>query len=319
MGLDRAGKASEGQETPFDPPEAVRDQIYVRRTHGVLSAASRSSHSHRNGERYTPSTKRRAYDDGDRQVLCFPVARWHVYASLRKADNQRSTLRAPSIHALAKNDTAVGCSISEHRQRMETATKMTYDSDKMIPQLDQGSQPQSIDLIPIFQSNQTVYVTFAQLGAYIAAGVPNPPSLPPYATCRRTTNYAMPTTGLQVPWETVAGTEQGMWDIAQPTRLTVPNDYSYVRCHGGIFWGAAAGQGVYALGLRMNGGNAPDDPFTWGGEPANVSSTRLRCFTSPIIECQAGDYFTLETHCTAIGGNVIQASQHTYFSLELLG
>lgn len=193
-----------------------------------------------------------------------------------------------------------------------------YDEDRTINQLDPAGVMQNTDEFVIAQGQGTYRATASQVGQYIAQGVPNPPSLPPFQTAHRTTNWAFAGTTHKVPMQAAFGTVGNIWNIAQPTRMTVPVGTTYVRVSGNLRLASDSSTFETQLWISKNNTTFPGYP-TAADHKTNTGTNRIILNVSsgplPVI---AGDYFELNFYSSGGNGSPLDVPNAEWISIELL-
>lgn len=152
-------------------------------------------------------------------------------------------------------------------------------------------------------------------GANVMAG-----SLMPGATAKLTSNETV-SSGVTtfIPWEQVLADKYGSWDVAQPTRLTVPDEagLTHARLGASVDWNTSL-DGPYVMRIFKNG--AVLDPCPSDREdPLPGSGSRFTThFVSPLVPVAAGDYFELVVNQTSGSDRTILAEPTTFFSIEFV-
>jgi len=115
-----------------------------------------------------------------------------------------------------------------------------------------------------------------------------------YLTAPETTTSGMP---LRVPWD-AADDEVGAWDIANPSRVTVPNGATSMVIQMHLEW-PKNGVGMRNMRLFRNNTQIPvhdADPYyqvSQVAQNATAAITHHMTATSGNMGCVAGDYFEM--------------------------
>jgi hypothetical protein len=110
--------------------------------------------------------------------------------------------------------------------------------------------------------------------------------------------------------------EFGIWNAGNPTRLNVPSGVKRVRVSAGTYWEASA-DGQFVAKIKDNSGNSWARDNRYG---TNTNGTGSATMITPIIDIPSTGitYFELFLTQTTGGDLDLQASQATYFTLEVL-
>lgn len=195
---------------------------------------------------------------------------------------------------------------------------MTYTTDRTINQLANGTTVGSADEFVLFQNGATVKTSANALATYIASGVPNPPALPPFCVCNLTGTFNPSATGQAISWNTSTGPQASLWNISNPTRITVPSGTTYVRLIGCAVANLSSFTGEIAVGTQQNGANYQNLAGASTRRIAGSSVPGWPQFSSVPIACVGGDYFEMRFFYSTGSAIPIPASNATYFCMELL-
>jgi hypothetical protein len=108
----------------------------------------------------------------------------------------------------------------------------------------------------------------------------------------------------------------GIFDAGNPTRINVPTGAKRVRVSAGAYW-ASSTDGQFIAKIKDNSGNSWARDNRYG---TNSSGTGSATLITPIIDTATNSVTYFELFLTQItGGSLdLQASQATYFTLEVL-
>jgi len=108
----------------------------------------------------------------------------------------------------------------------------------------------------------------------------------------------------------------GIWNAGTPTRINVPSGARRVRVSAGAYWEAST-DGQFVAKIKDNAGNSWARDNRYG---TNANGTGSCTLITPIIDIAATSitYFELTLTQTTGGDLDLQASQATYFTLEVL-
>lgn len=138
------------------------------------------------------------------------------------------------------------------------------------------------------------------------------------AMVKRSTNLVALVSGVYVPWEAEDYDTDAFWEIANPTRLTIPAGVSFARFTAGLSLTAAGSSGTVLALLHKNGALAPcAAPVVRQG--TSGVTTNLTCFVSPPLAVVAGDYFECHfTRSSLTSAADLLAEARTFFAVEAL-
>lgn len=208
--------------------------------------------------------------------------------------------------------------VSLHRQRHEAFNVSNYNEDRRIDQLDQAAALTGNEDLPLFQDGNTVQAGLDAVAAWIGQGVPNPPSLPAHAVAYRTTSYTPGGSGAAIPYQASKGTMASLWNISNPTRLTVPAGTTYIRLSGQARYGYSAYNNNWGLRARHNGADTIFMPSQIAQGVTSGLFWALVNYSSPPIQCIAGDYFENILLYSTGFPTPMTVSTNFYFAMELL-
>lgn len=131
-------------------------------------------------------------------------------------------------------------------------------------------------------------------------------------------NTAASATAYNVPWDNMIYDTNSFFDIANPTKLTVPAGVTYVRISCGIIWAASA-TGYRTVTIRKNATGFAGQPQTINTVDATVSQATSVTTSAPIA-VSATDYFECRVTQTSGGaldvvGNI---TNPTWFAIEVV-
>lgn len=143
-----------------------------------------------------------------------------------------------------------------------------------------------------------------------------------YGQVERTNDYTP--TGVGIPWEVLKyDNTNGIWVVANPTRLTVPEragliKYGHAQVHVQLSL-TDPGAAVNELLVQIHKNGAAPDPRGSVKYPLVIGQTRIVQAFSPWCEVNAGDYFEIIVTRTGAGTSVIDAGIDTWTQLFLGG
>lgn len=117
-------------------------------------------------------------------------------------------------------------------------------------------------------------------------------------------------------WGSEQYDDAAIFDIGQPTRLTVPAGFSRVRLSFGITWeGASVDQ---RTDLLKNGAAVIGAAFAYTAAGTVTSPTTAYTATSAMLAVTAGDYFEVQVHLVGTGPRDVDGGNLTWFAMELM-
>jgi hypothetical protein len=176
------------------------------------------------------------------------------------------------------------------------------------------------DQIAIVRGGVTYKVAASALKTFANTDPTVVPSSEPFrgALVKRTTDATGITFPYFVAWQTEVYDTDGFWDIAFPSRLTIPAGITKVRLNACVAFEQLGNAGaVFASFYKNNVTLDPSVGFTMRQSNSGYSDNTTPIF-SPVIDVIAGDYFEVRTIQSMTGMDAVLNSYRTFFALEVV-
>lgn len=128
------------------------------------------------------------------------------------------------------------------------------------------------------------------------------------------------TTSQIVNWDAETYDTSGIWEIASPSKLTVPAGVTKIRLRANVSWASNA-TGIRKLNITKNGGNYQGQTLATQQAVPTVGSTTDQLAVSPVLSVVAGDYFELlaqQTSGGALNIGYIASGLSNWFAMEVV-
>lgn len=186
-----------------------------------------------------------------------------------------------------------------------------------------GTLDGTVLLYIVDQDGNSRKVTLADLKTFINTDPTVITSADPWrgAKAYRTSDLTSVTTAQTIVWQAASPNTDSIWSAGAPTRLTVPTGVTKVRLFWALEYEALATAGSVGAALRKNGA-ALVQPDAYGGHTTRAGTTgfnnNLVLGFSCLLAVTAGDYFELQTSISMTGQDVVQATNRTWFEMEIV-
>jgi hypothetical protein len=118
-------------------------------------------------------------------------------------------------------------------------------------------------------------------------------------------------TPTNIVWEGVAHDSGGIWNSANPSRLTCPSA-GHVIIRACVLW-RADNIGTRTISFKRNAGDAPGLATLVIPATDDIASV---CVSSSVVEVQPGDYFELQVIQSSLGSLDVLTHDLTWFELQ---
>lgn len=145
---------------------------------------------------------------------------------------------------------------------------------------------------------------------------PTIPTVPEFTSVYMTSDDTGLTSGAVFSWDATHVNTLGAWDIANPTRLTVPAGTSLVKLYAHVAFGLDNSPGSIQVRFNYNGGAYA------GAQPRNILSRSTvgvsnneRYLVSGVLPVTPGVYFELQAFWDVAGLEQITADSGKFYCL----
>jgi len=130
------------------------------------------------------------------------------------------------------------------------------------------------------------------------------------------TNVSFP---VLVPFQSTVYDTDSFWDVANPTRITVPAGVTKARLQGSLSLKPSATTGGVFISFEKNGAGSAvgSGVFTVRQGTSGYTNNDFAANTA-VVPVSAGDYFELRVNSTSSSWDDIQAGNRTWFAVEVV-
>jgi hypothetical protein len=141
------------------------------------------------------------------------------------------------------------------------------------------------------------------------------------ARVARTSTLTSLASGTAIPWQTADIDTNSIFSLGAPTRLTVPNGVTKVRLFASLQYENLASGGTVGLTFNKNGAS-----FTGTNRRGQVivrnsttgSNANIVCGFTGALNVTGGDYFEVLSFISMTSQDELQATDQTWFEMEIL-
>lgn len=191
-------------------------------------------------------------------------------------------------------------------------------TDKTIAQLANAALLSSVDQVPVFQGGETVAATMAQIAAFTGGGGGGGGPLPPSCTAYIGGAFYITGGSKNAIYTASFGDAASCWDVANPTRLTVPAGTTKVRLIVQTRYPYQTYQGMIQNYIIPSAGFANNLPINVAQNINGMGSQLCSNLVTSVISCNPADYFEVNYFASRSSLYTINDPHWNWFSMELL-
>ena len=139
------------------------------------------------------------------------------------------------------------------------------------------------------------------------------------ALIQRSTDLTSINFPILIPFQSTVYDTDTFWDIAHPTRITVPAGVTKVRLQGSVSLKSGADTGGVFVSFEKNGsgGTIGGGVFTVRQGTSGYTNNEFAAGTA-VLPVTEGDYFELRVNSTSSSWDDVQAGIRTWFAIEVV-